>query len=71
MINIKALWFYAALAASACGGAGIYAAVSPSQNALEKEFMKTQIASLRNCEPSEADIKWRSGKVQNSPAKGY
>ncbi len=70
-MNIKTAWLYTALAACLGGGYGAGVAVSPSQNELANALKQAQIASMRVCEPTEADIRFRSGVVRNSKPKTY
>ena len=73
MMTIKTMWFYAALAAALCGGAGIGAGVvssmSPSQ--AESAVRQAQLSAMQNCEMTEADRAYRRPKFKNSPAKEY
>ncbi len=71
MMNIKMVWFYASLVVSACGGAGIMAAVTPSQAGLDTAIRQAQIDAIKNCEMTDADRAYFRVPVRNSPGKGY
>lgn len=65
----KMMWIYAVL--SACGGAGIMAAVSPSKADLDRAMLQVPSISAQDCRVSSADRAYLSQPVRNSRAGEY
>ena len=72
MINIKAIWLYAALAASLCGGFGAGYAVYPEVSDIPELMNKARMETLRECEAMrESANAWRSAPPRNTPGKEF
>jgi hypothetical protein len=71
-MNFKSIWLYAAMAACLGGGYGIRAATSPSQADMDRAVMQYQQGGFRaDCEMTDDERRWKQGKFQNRPSKGY
>lgn len=71
MIEIKALWFYIALAAALSGGIGAGAALYPAFNDVPAMVRQAKQEALRECAMTEQDREWKRSTPQNTQGREF